>query len=213
MEGGQKFHLTGNELPIGVGRENEVFNDPTSERRLIALAKYERGDNPRAVKGSYYLTKIIHLLYPESIPDLHMATLKPKATVRQKMELGELHNALRAKKLEEYGLSIEKAPPHLSSSEITEKIFKNKQIQELVATLEMLGLHIDKASVNFGISDAGDPRYIEVFPAFDISKDNIAFPLYGEKSLRRAIDNIKDADRRVKALHYFDRLTVLRNDT
>jgi hypothetical protein len=68
-----KLRFTGKE-PFGEGSEKVVFVDPKNPNRVIAERKEDREkETLRQLKGRAYLTKIVHLLLPDHIPDVYQA--------------------------------------------------------------------------------------------------------------------------------------------
>lgn len=67
----EKFNSEGLE-PIGEGGEKEVYVNPDNPEEVIAQMKEmpEAGEMLQ-LKGTFYLTKIVHELLPNMIPDVH----------------------------------------------------------------------------------------------------------------------------------------------
>jgi hypothetical protein len=58
-----------NRTPLGEGKEKRVYADPNNEKRVIAERKESaEKETYRQLKGRYYLTKMVHLLLPETYP-------------------------------------------------------------------------------------------------------------------------------------------------
>ena len=71
-----RFESAGH-APLGEGVEKKVYENPANEDRVIAeVKKDDEGKerySVRQLKGSYYLTKIAHLLLPKRVPDIYQA--------------------------------------------------------------------------------------------------------------------------------------------
>lgn len=79
---------------IGEGFEKIVFSDPKRPEMVIAGIREDevRPVPPADIKARYYLQKIIHMLFPKNIPDIHLAATKNGSRLRmQKMELDSAH--------------------------------------------------------------------------------------------------------------------------
>ena len=63
---------------LGAGGEKEVFvNQENPEHAIGIFSEYSRKETPQQIKGRFYLTKILHLLFPKQIPDMHLASTDP----------------------------------------------------------------------------------------------------------------------------------------
>src|SRR3989338_10688468 len=73
---------------IGHGSEKRVFHDVDHPRGVVGVFHDEvnyRG--PEYAKAQFYLTKILHLLLPNNIPDMHLAATEPRVVALDKVVL------------------------------------------------------------------------------------------------------------------------------
>jgi hypothetical protein len=201
-EGLTKFGVSPEEKPFGGGMERDVYRHATDKRKVIAVERkevYER--SARGARGEYYLTKIMHILLPQHIPDIHLYASKPSAAVRQKVEMGAAHEQVRdavidRKRVEE-GIKLSRA--------YKESLKSDSRVHDLLRAIKGLGIGVDSYSMNhFGFDQNGNVKYVETFPAF--SGERI---LFNKEVLQRAIANIRSGKDRVKALTYLERLAIL----
>lgn len=81
--------------PIGVGSEKRIYNDPINKDRVIAKFHEHIEETVNQTKARYYLTKILHLLLPKNIPDMHWTGSDPHAYAIDKVEVDESHKKLQ----------------------------------------------------------------------------------------------------------------------
>ena len=94
MENGkEKFHLF--DEPLGKGAERTVYPSADHPDRVVGIYHEGSEETPRSMKATYYLTKIVHLLFPANIPDVQFAASDPNAVGRTRVELGEEHKTLK----------------------------------------------------------------------------------------------------------------------
>ncbi len=80
-----KFFETGRR--IGGGREKEVFADANSPDHVIGVYKAPHDKkSPEYVKGQFYLTKILHALFPNHVADISRSTTTPRTTRRKRID-------------------------------------------------------------------------------------------------------------------------------
>jgi hypothetical protein len=58
---------------LGTGAEKLVYVHPDDEQKAVSLV-YEGNRTPDNIKRNFYLTKVAHLLAPNQIPDMHLAS-------------------------------------------------------------------------------------------------------------------------------------------
>lgn len=75
----KEYYEDKGEQPLGEGSEKKVFLSPHNPERVIGIFHEYREETPEQVKGRFYLTKILHALYPQHIPELHLAASNPHA--------------------------------------------------------------------------------------------------------------------------------------
>ena len=67
---------------IGLGGEKRVFDDSKDSKKVIS--EYRRGEfkhNANQIKAQYYLGKILKILFPKNVPDIHAAGKAEKDTL------------------------------------------------------------------------------------------------------------------------------------
>lgn len=64
--------------PLGEGREKTIFVSPDDPEKIIGIFK-EPAESAEEVRARFYLTKILHILYPQHIPDMHASISEPHA--------------------------------------------------------------------------------------------------------------------------------------
>lgn len=200
------FNIKKEENLVGEGSQNRVFQDPHRPERVIGF--YKGGhENPPEVKGRFYLTKILHILFPDNIPDIEFSTSEPSTTGRQKVELGPLHE-----KVKKYILSVEKervkperAGDAEEAEETIETIEKDERVQKLIMDLRKVGVRVDAKGVNFGFDERGNVKYIEIFPAYSRDFGGVVWPSVDMTKLETAIKKL-DPEQRQRASLYVVRL-------
>jgi len=198
-----------NRVPLGEGNEKKVYVDPANEERVIAERKESaEKETYRQLKGRYYLTKIVHLLLPENIPNIHQAgeSITGKQTIdAERIAHSPGHEALQA--------ALRTGEDSKSAGQ---QAFEEMRegMSELDTALSDLGLDfgIDLENLgNYSISEAGNLNYLETFKPweFDVVDPTEVDALFGEDELREAIEVMEDAGVKAQCLQYLDRLLVL----
>ncbi len=80
---------------VGHGGEKDVFPHPDDPRKVVAVFHNEvfrpaKQESIYLMKRRYYTNKILSLLYPDNIPDIHLAASQPKALVLDRVEGDEI---------------------------------------------------------------------------------------------------------------------------
>lgn len=196
----EKLHIDKDQEPLGIGDEKKVYQDKENPDRVIGM--YKRKEiSPEQTKARYYLTKILHILLPKNIPDVHLSTAKPNAIMRKKVELGSAHHTIRGRMLEKGFLNKEK---HIVEALGT--IRNDVRIIELKRKLNDIGVNFDDFSGNFGIDNKGNAQYIEDFQPFNLSPNYIF--VFNYSALEKAIMNLPQKEHD-KAIKYLERLNDL----
>lgn len=133
----------GHEVPLGDGAEKVVY--PYGDEKVVAFlsdhpAYSERDHSPEAMKVTYYQQKLLHLLLPENIPDIHLAGSSPPMLIMDKIE--------RPTSLKEKVVATIKRP--FSRFRLTRK-------------LNRLGIYADTSPGNFVSSAEGVSNYVDTF--------------------------------------------------
>lgn len=166
---------------LGKGMEKIVYEDPNDTNRAIGFFHEYRSEPPEIVKGRFYLTKILHLLFPKNIPDIHMVSSNPNALVVDKID----------------GDSV---PPDNLKKFVS-------AYYELRDKLSDLDIPADSAHINYKFDTKGDFYYVDSFNPWSrvISHENLNFDL---EKIRMAINGL-ESDKRELAISYLDRLLKL----
>lgn len=210
-----------NMQPLGEGGEKKVYIHPEDEEKVVAF--FRRGqassETPASMKGRFYLTKILHLLIPDSIPDIHFASKdgQDATLVSERKHLGEQydeHNRLFIKAMngtiaqEEYREMYSAGSDHMESLD-------NESMEELSTKLYRLGVTADMSATNLGKDKNNNLVYVDnSFRPWTYSKNE---SLYGDKAIHKfyrperileLADKLPERDRE-KALAYLKRLEEL----
>jgi|GEM_PF-2937896 hypothetical protein len=107
---------------LGKGSKKLVLQNKTNPEQAIGIFHHTDMDNKekeaRQAKKRFYINKILHLLFPENIPDIHLATSQPKTIIVDKIsgeEVEKYHILSRAKaliiihKLSKLGVLVDQA--------------------------------------------------------------------------------------------------------
>lgn len=67
------------------GGEKTVYELQNDPKKVVGFFHESVKETPNIIKARYYLTKIIHLLFPNNVPDMHMAASNPHAIISDKV--------------------------------------------------------------------------------------------------------------------------------
>lgn len=208
----EKFQSAGQE-PIGEGKDRRVFIDPKNEARVIAETKDDvEQETPLQLKGKYYLTKIVHNLFPENIPDIY-----------QVGEAKEEDGSVQTTDRERITQSAEHEKLKLALHDGDEAAVKEaeglviRDIGKEMSTLDMklseigLGFNIDSTLENYTRDDKGNVHYLESFTPWqvDVVDPKELEVLFDEVALREAIEKVSDEKTKNECLRYLERLLEL----
>ncbi|MBI1974305.1 MAG: hypothetical protein HYS51_00375 [Candidatus Zambryskibacteria bacterium] len=190
--------------PIGEGAEKKVYQSRHHPERV--LGAYKHPESPGLVKARYYLTKILHILLPENIVDIHLSSSQPNAVVREKVKLDDLYT-----ELQKIYVKAEWSDEDERRLRELEKQARERQYydeHDLIQNLHNLGIAIDEGTDNFAYDTADKLKYFEDFPALKIEKDAVK-RCFNETALQSAIGKITDDKSKEKAQSYLNRLMHL----
>ena len=187
---------------IGSGSEKRVFEDLENEDRVIGVFDNEnRPETPQQVKARFYLTKILHLLLPKNIADMHWATSEPRTIQSDKLEHSRLHKILNAGEGEDEA-SIDKAKAE-------DAMLNDPSIKQLAKSIEEVGIFLpDAAGLNFSHDADGNALYMDTFIAWITDGQGKVMLYFDWNELGDAIETLGD-DEKAKANIYLERLKVL----
>ena len=201
---------------VGQGKEKNVYSDPENEHRVIAKIKENKDlvRTPNQLKGRFYLTKILHLLYPKFIPDIHLAAAgEENILVLERKNLDEEHvehNQLRAGSQSESSELKDKYKKLLSERD--EKFVWDDEFIDRFAELSDLGVEFDPSSSNFGYDDNGNLVYADnSFDPWVNFSDGNHLKKFNAEKIRESIGTLEDT-KKEQALKYLKRLEELYQD-
>jgi hypothetical protein len=202
-----KFESAGR-VPLGEGKEKRVFVHPNDERRVVAEGKESvEKETSRQRRGRYYLTKIVHGLLPENIPNIYQVgeSVDGRQTAdAERIAHSPGHEALQA--------ALRTGEDSESAAQQAAKEVREGR-SELDTALAELGLSfdVDTDAGNYTINESGNVNYLETFKPWqsDARYPNELEVLFGEDELREAIEAVEDAGVKAKCSQYLDRLLVL----
>lgn len=201
---------------FGIGRERAVFEHPHSPKRLVREVRNGVVESEKTVKGRYYLTKVLHRLFPENIPDIHAATsLEPQSITVEKVHLDEKHEALRTLDIADYQGTITDAD-HMDLVKRGFEYEKHPAFKQLKLELSVLGVRIDRYATNFSLTEAGKAMYVDSFLPWSRTErldggGNSVIRLtrqYNPQAIHARIMHLPEAER-APALRDFQRLETL----
>ena len=183
---------------VGMGDEKYVSGSTTQEssqkpmvvkETFMYFKDYEK--SPNYVKAQYYLTKLVHALFPANVPDVYFSSVKDgdKITVDQRIEVvdGE-----RTKKKD-------------SADQDTKR-----KIDLVKVGFEKLDLNFDRFDWNFNIDKDGNAVYMDSFrPWLDFKQTGVPILRFNEQTAKKMIDNIRDNRAKEECLNYLQRVSVL----
>jgi hypothetical protein len=197
--------------PIGTGTEKETFVNPHDPKKVISVFKGEEDSGEettqRMLKGSFYVTKIAHLLLPKHIPDVYQTgeTHSGQQTIdRQRVPHTPGHRAFQ--KALQAGTDGE---------EVGKRIIQEMGpgIDQLDIELERMGFTVDSYRGNYTKNKQGDVQYFDTFPAwqpnfFEPEKSRLMIDV---SKLRKAIEELshRDPDTAKQCETYLERVLAL----
>lgn len=199
---------------IGEGAEKTIYSHPENPEKVIARWHYDTKESLEQVRGRYYLTKILHLLFPKNIPDIHQIYKSgEQVAILEKKEPDTIHKKLHDSLLKFHGARGSVPRFHAANysklaTEHSQRIYWDKQYKDFREKISRLGISVDVVAINFGYDKDGNLLYLD--NSF-LPWNNASDPSYDEKRLREAIDELNGADRE-SALKYLERLEKLREE-
>lgn len=177
---------------IDEGREKKVYGH--HERKDLVVSEFHKQkwleETPEQIKARFYLTKILHLLYPQNIPNIHLAASEPHALIIDRVK----------------------------GSTMASLMDEAEKIDDFYQELDSLGVYLDFKHWNFlkTKKDGGeeDLMYVDTFDAYKILRDENGKPVridrwYLPDALKEAIVTNLSGDKRERALKYLERLLAL----
>ena len=211
-----------NELEkIGEGSEKDVFADSHNPDRVIARFKETEAENERQTRGRFYLSKILHLLLPQNIPDVHLSAKGgERVMVFGKKNLDEESNELRKGILRLTEMKRAGDPRFTETLKLYKeirdalwvKLHSDSNYREFIGRMRRFGVIPDEAPFNFGYDKEGNLVYLdneftpwsitEIFGVLDIRYH------FNKKKISEAISSLNERDKE-RALIYLGRIEKL----
>jgi hypothetical protein len=193
--------------PLGSGDEKKTFTNPKNPDRVIQVIKDIEGTEKQSIrklKGTYYLTKIAHILLPHRVPDIYQAresTEGQQSFDRERIALTAGHELLQ-KQLEtdeDTTVGIERMLEEIGSD-----------ITTATHELEDIGLDLidDKNILNYTRGADGSVYYLESFQPWD-DYGRVPELLFDIDILREAIEKLPDEKSRKICESRLERLLKL----
>lgn len=168
---------------IGSGAEKQVFVHPEDSNKAVAIFFQDR--SVLEIKERFYVNKILHMLYPNIIPDIHLASTSPSVLIIDHV-MGK----------------------HLKESNLIHKFFRSS----IKRRFEKIGVSIDNGiENNFMIDKAGKIFYVDGFLTFGFKY----YEYGDDSSIIRLLKEINklEPESRSVALNYFKRIQYLNNQS
>ena len=226
--------------PLGEGSERRVFVDPNNESRVIAEKKEGTGrETPQKLKGRFYLTKIVHQLLPENVPDIYQTKSNIATEV---VRLYPLEGSLHEDQAEEEFIDLitlklqqtidRERMPHTPGHAALQKALQSNEdptpaeqqmVTEMAGGMGELDMKLEKIGLGFGIDEhaesytkdaKGNVQYLGAFNPWeiDVTDPNKLEVLFDEEGLRGAIEKIPNESVKKECTDYLERLLVLKEE-
>lgn len=153
---------------IGIGGNKQVFRDSHDDKKVV-LEFHKKVDNEQ-IRGTFYLSKIAHLLFPDNIPNIDIAGNRTKSYLHMTREDHDpAHSQLNALLLKErdYITRISDEPKLTSAEqamalgEMFEKEF-DPYVRAFCDKAIESGLIIDQLGKNFSHRSGEPVKYLDV---------------------------------------------------
>lgn len=199
-------------LPLGEGIERRVYPDMHHPDRVrkIALPWIEGEESIPFIKGRYYLTKILHILFPDHIPDVYASWKgKENVIIAQRIELDAIHRRYDELLRDTNRTSRDESILDQRANERRVWFKNEKETQAWVTELKKLGINFDDNPQNFAhnIANRNKTVYVDSFEPW-IRGDLSLRKNYHFRSLRRVIDELP-SPKKEQARNYLYRLEQL----
>lgn len=193
---------------IGRGAEREIFVDKNNPDRVIGLYHEHREDRPEIVKARLYFGKLMNILFPEHIPDVHYAKghgrriltadrIKFSSFYKDYLNFFESKEELDIKRVKELNTLVE---DRVVQSGIEDKFAE-------------AGVYVDNALSNFVIDNKDNVVYVDTFEPWDFDDESERYRpgnLFDESKMRKAIERIEDPLKHRQAIDFFNRILELK---
>lgn len=165
---------------LGRGGEKSVYENPNNPEQAVGLFHRSKAESAERAKGRFYLTKIMHLLFPKNIPDMHLAASNPYAIIVDKIEN--------------------------ESKAVTYEHRDTSDLRGVTRKIKEAGGSPDDNWFNFKFNKEGDINYVDSFrPWFKYPGKSELQLDFDKEKLEAAVQNLDD-DKKELALSYLKRL-------
>jgi hypothetical protein len=205
---------------IGKGVEKRVYEDPSNPDRVLKVYNYESTSLPE-VKAQYHFGKLLHILFPENIPDTFQVGQREGETttiIAERRKLDSDH--LRANQLAN-------TPAILNEVETEEyDAIKTRQKasglgDEIVRNFKSLNIAFDTLQKNFSHQDSGHDVYLDTINPWkferpksvdgspDLNRKKYLVLNFDETAITTRIDTIADEHQKRQAYMHLGRIKAL----
>ncbi|MDO8504459.1 MAG: hypothetical protein Q7S36_01245 [Candidatus Liptonbacteria bacterium] len=213
---------------IGEGGEKRVYKNPSNPESTLLRLKEQVRISEKKMKAGFYFSKILHLLFPKNIPDIHMAGTSHGENVAdvEFKNLDEEHKALNksASVFNKEGVKTNKIGAQFFDSgygkakqKLSAKLYADPQYEIFVQKMRELEVSVDAFVGNFGHDESGNLIYVDSnFRPWSVNnlddQDSSVKPspryFYDRNKLLGAIDKLSETDKK-KATTYLERVEEL----
>mgnify|MGYP001234669953 CR=1 FL=1 len=179
--------------PIGIGVEKRIFRNELDPNKIRAEFREKLTDEE--IKGIYYFNKLLHLLFPNNIPEIYRAgNLKEGAGSQFEAEYIEPDDLLR--EISKYAVEDEdylmgNAESRISSREreridSLERIrTSNEFVADLTEQLKAVGVGVDTHNAgNFKIDSNYNVVFLDLVKPFAVERGVVKLHFNTEKMYR-----------------------------
>lgn len=200
---------------LAIGKEKIVCHDKYDGKRVICFFRpeyrYYRKESTSFVKARFYLTKILHLLYPNNFPDMHWTGYEPLAYALEKVKTDPEHQRFnRMATLLNQGIGSYDGIESLQDKE-EERLGSLRD--KLFHQYKCLGIEIDEGIINFSINpESGVLMYLDHFNPWAFHRGRCGNEMketFNLSSVQDAISKIENAQDKIRAERFLSRLIAL----
>jgi len=180
------------------GREKDIYHHPLKENKIYIFLK-ENYPTINQIKGRYYLTKILHILFPQNIPDIYAVVKNNNAIIVTEKKFVNDEFNLKYHTKNKYRF-------------YARKIKFDPKFQRFISALENLGIHPDVSNMkNFAYVDDEIVYLDNSFLPWKIDKIKRSIRvLYDYNKIKEAIELLPESNDKKRALFYLKRLEELK---
>lgn len=157
---------------LGRGMDKEVYIDPERQEWVIKFFINEptKEKYRSHVKARFYFHKVLHLLFPRHVPDIHFSASEPNVLRMQRVNLDERHITIQ--RASEYYFKNQEPPKDLSvkSRRASRDIVTDPGWRDFRDAMEDLDIDADFDAVNFSADAEGNLLYLDDFDPWIISE-------------------------------------------